>query len=98
MGMFDYVYYQGKTYQTKDTPTQLLDEYEIRGAELWYNNVKEEWVESSDDLFGGHLEPISSEWERVTDFDGAIKLLGDDKDYIAVFWKSRMIGIRELGT
>jgi len=27
MGMFDYIKYGDKEYQTKDTPTQMLDNY-----------------------------------------------------------------------
>jgi len=96
MGMFDYISYNGKTYQTKDTPMQTLAEYEIRGHELWYNNVEYEWVENSDDLFGGHLNPISSEWERETDFEGAIRFYDEEADYLALFWEGEMIRIKQL--
>ncbi len=43
MGMFDYLNYEGKQYQTKDTPQQTLEDYEIRGNELW-------WRKSDDDI------------------------------------------------
>ena len=96
MGMFDYIRYNGKTYQTKDTPAQFLAEYEIRDDELWYNNVVHKWIDDSDSLFGGHLEPISSEWEHVEDFDGTIEFGDLEEDYMALFWEGKMIRIKCL--
>jgi len=96
MGMFDYINYGGRVYQTKDTPAQFLADYEIRGDELWFKNVEHKWVEDEDSLFGGYLEQISHEWERVVEFDGDITLRGDENDYVAVFWEGRMVGIRQL--
>ena len=96
MGMFDYIRYNGKTYQTKDTPMQTLAEYEIRGSELWYNDVEYEWVENEDDLFGGHLEPISSEWKQMNDFDGAIRFYDENTDYLALFWEGKLIRFKRL--
>lgn len=96
MGMFDYIRYNGKTYQTKDTRSQFLAEYEIRGDELWYNHVELEWVEDNDALFGGGLEPISSNWERVEDFDGAIWFYDDESEYLALFWEGKMIRFKCL--
>jgi hypothetical protein len=75
---------------------QILAEYEIRGHELWYNNVEYEWIENGDDLFGGHLNPISSEWERETDFEGAIRFYDEEADYLALFWEGEMIRIKQL--
>jgi hypothetical protein len=94
--MFDYIRYKGNSYQTKDTPAQFMAQYEIRGDELWYNHVEHEWVEDNDALFGGGLEPISSSWERVEDFDGAIEFGDLEKDFIALFWEGRMIRIKCL--
>ena len=38
MGMFDYITYKGNKYQTRDTPSQTLDNYEIReDGTLWHN-------------------------------------------------------------
>jgi len=96
MGMFDYIRYEGKTYQTKDTPAQFMAEYEICGDELWYNNVKHKWVDDDNALFGGHLEPISSEWEHVEDFDGTIEFGDLEEDYIALFWEGKMIRIKQV--
>ena len=44
MGMFDYVNFRSHEYQTKDTPAQGLETYEIRDDELWYKQVEREWV------------------------------------------------------
>jgi len=73
MGMFDYIKYGDKEYQTKDTPTQMLDNYEIRGDELWYKDTQYEWTEEEDSLFGGYLKEVSHEWKFLSDFDGVIK-------------------------
>ena len=96
MGMFDYIRYDGKEYQTKDTPAQFMAEYEIRDDELWFNNVEHKWVENADDLFRGHLERVSSEWEHLTDFDGSILFYDTEVDYIALFWEGKMIRIKKL--
>jgi hypothetical protein len=96
MGMFDYIRYEGKTYQTKDTSAQFMAEYEIRGDELWFNDVEHKWIEDSDKLFGGHLEPISSEWKRIKDFDGEIRFYDDKVDFLALFWEGKMIRIKQM--
>jgi len=96
MGMFDYIYHEGREYQTKDTPAQMLDTYEIRGTQLWYKSVYREWVPDSDELFGGHLEPISEEWQYLDDFSGQIVFYDTETDYLALFWEGEMIRIKEL--
>jgi hypothetical protein len=96
MGMFDYIRYEGKTYQTKDTPAQFMAEYEIRGDELWFNDVEHKWIEDSDKLFGGHLEPISSEWKHIKDFDGEIRFYDNKVDFLALFWEGKMIRIKQM--
>ena len=68
MGMFDNITYNGKVYQTKDTPAQAIADYEIRGDELWYKDVEYEWVEDASSFVGGHLKEISHEWKFVPDF------------------------------
>ena len=79
MGMFDHITYEGIQYQTKDTPDQGISDYEIRGNELWYRNVKYEWVDNEESfLFGGHLKEISHQWEFCKDFDGAIRFYRED--------------------
>lgn len=78
--MFDYLRYEGKQYQTKDTPQQCIDTYEIRGDELWWRKVEYEWVEKKDWIFSGHLNEVSHEWLFCDRFDGVIDFYREDKD------------------
>lgn len=56
MGMFDNIRYKDKLYQTKDTPNQFMDDYEIRSdGTLWVEKYETDWVETPDSLFGGTL-------------------------------------------
>ena len=80
MGMFDYVNFEGKQYQTKDTPEQTMDTYEIRGDELWWRKVQYEWFEDKDSMFGGYLKEISHEWLFCEKFDGVIDFYRQDAD------------------
>jgi hypothetical protein len=96
MGMFDWLYHNGRCYQTKDTPGQFLGEYEIRGDELWYRDVDHEWVEDSDHLFGGHLEEVSAEWVPLTDFSGSVQYCDNESEYLALFWEGKMIRNKRL--
>jgi len=98
MGMFDTIYYKGKEYQTKDTPMQCLDVYEIRGDELWFKLVEREWVSDENALLGGYLKAISENWEPLTDFDGSIEFYGEDKRFIALFWEGKMIKIKQTSS
>lgn len=96
MGMFDYIRYNGKTYQTKDTPHQRMSEYEIRGKELWFNNVEHAWVDDEDSFLGGHLVSKRDEWFRLQDFDGAIRFYDDETEYLALFWEGKMIKYKQI--
>lgn len=106
MGMFDYINYNGHEYQTKDTPVQAMETYEIRGDELWFNKVEREWVKNEESFFGGYLEPISSEWEFCKKFDGLIRFYREDLDnggykhnawieYEALFMDGKIIKLTE---
>jgi len=96
MGMFDTIYYEGKEYQTKDTPMQCLDVYEIRGDELWIKTVEREWVNDETALLGGYLKRMSEDWEPLTEFDGSIEFYDDKTNYLALFWEGKMIRFKEL--
>jgi hypothetical protein len=80
MGMFDYIHFEGKEYQTKDTPEQYMATYEIRGDELWSKEVEYEWVEDENALFGGYVNEISHEWSFRKDFDGKIIFYREDME------------------
>ena len=106
MGMFDYITYGGKEYQTKDTPAQMLEYYEIRGNELWYKDTQYEWTEEEDSLFGGYLKEVSHEWKFMSDFDGVVKFYKYERDsegkyyceseYKAVFADGKMVKLAEV--
>jgi hypothetical protein len=107
MGMFDYINFEGKKYQTKDTPAQYLEEYEIRGTELWFKNVEREVVNDNDSFFGFYLEEVSHEWKFCNDFDGSIRFYREDNlnggykegkwiEYKALFMDGKMIKIEEV--
>jgi hypothetical protein len=61
MGMFDWIVYQGQEFQTKDTPNQMLDRYEIRDdGTLWVEEYDTEWVDDPDRLpIGGFIKHIN---------------------------------------
>ena len=80
MGMFDSIHFEGKEYQTKDTPEQALDTYEIRGDELWWRKTEHDWVEDEDAMFGGYLQETSHEWIFCENFDGLIRFYREDED------------------
>lgn len=84
MGMFDTITYEskfpGKEFQTKDTPSQGLDKYEIReDGTLWYQDYDARWVEDSNALFGGYLDQFNHRWLPQADFTGEIVFY--DYDY-----------------
>lgn len=94
MGMFDYIKYNDKTYQTKDTPAQFMEHYEIRGDELWYERVKREWVDDDSHFLGGYLNKISSEWHFLDTFTGGICFYDYPKEeYHALFQNGKMVAI-----
>ena len=74
MGMFDYIRYNGHEYQTKDTPAQLLDYYDIHeDGTLWHNNYDCEWVDEKGSLFGGYLRQFNERKEFCANFIGEIR-------------------------
>jgi hypothetical protein len=90
MGMFDYIVFNGKTYQTKDTPSQSIATYGIRDNELWFKDIVYEW--NDDGEFGGYLEEVSHIWEFLGDFSGNICFYDyfKDKDgvYVSETWNA----------
>jgi hypothetical protein len=82
MGMFDYITYKDHQYQTKCTPAQGLDNYQIRDdGTLWYEKYQADWIEN-DSIFGGYLEKKNEEWVFCSDFTGEIRFYRHlDKTY-----------------
>jgi hypothetical protein len=83
MGMFDYIRYNGYEYQTKNTPAQLLDYYDIHeDGTLWHNNYDCEWVEDENSFFKGYLRQFNERKEFCANFIGEIKFYRHlDKKY-----------------
>jgi len=99
--MFDYINYKGNQFQTKDTPAQALDNYELRGdGTLWYENYDAEWVEE-ESIFGGHLKKNNKRWEQCKDFTGIISFyrsIGkeDWEEFEGTFAEGKLINLREI--
>jgi hypothetical protein len=103
MGMFDYIRYEGHDYQTKDTPAQALETYEIRGDELWYEDHDLEFIDVPGGLFGGYYDKINIEWKFLSDFDGAIRFYRQDEEnkdewieYKTLFMNGKMIKMEKI--
>lgn len=100
--MFDNIRYNGDMYQTKDTPTQLIDTYEIReDGTLWVECYTETWHEDEDSLFGIQVDRKDYYWKFCDDFDGVIKFYapGDPGKWIefkALFMDGKMIKIERI--
>ena len=83
MGMFDYLRYKGHDYQSKDTPNQLMDKYELKeDGTLWVEEYDAEWVEDKDALFGAYLKQSNHRWAQVENYTGEIRFYRHlDKEY-----------------
>ena len=104
MGMFDYVRYNGHQYQTKDTPAQLLDHYEIReDGTLWHTAYDTEWVEDETYFLKAYLRQFNEREEFCENFIGEIRFYRHlDKtykiweEYSAYFVKGQMREIHKI--
>ena len=105
MGMYDHLYYRGDEYQTKDTPSQLLDNYRIEDNRLWYEDHDSEWVDE-EGLFGGRIRKRNERWVLCDDFDGLIRFYREDLDrggykadawieYEALFMNGQMLKLTQ---
>ena len=73
MGMFDYINYQGQSYQTKDTPAQYTDTYEIRDdGTLWHKAYDTSIIKDPRSFFGAYYKKENIRWEFCKEFDGLI--------------------------
>lgn len=104
MGMFDYVRYKGKEYQSKTTPNQFMDDYEIRDdGTLWVEEYDSDWVEDNDAPFGGYITKINKRDRFVFEFIGEIRFYRDIdakkdiwEEYSAYFINGQMKHIVEI--
>jgi hypothetical protein len=108
MGMFDHLHYKGEEYQTKDTPSQMLDNYKIEQDQtsgawlLWHEEYDSEWIDDDEGFFGGHMKQSNQRWVHCADFDGALRFYRSEKDnrdlwieYRSLFMDGRMLKIKE---
>jgi hypothetical protein len=108
MGMFDNIFYEGKEYQTKDTPCQTLDKYKIEHDQdsghiyLWHEDYDAEWVEDNDGLLGGYLNQFNHRWVHCWDFDGNIRFYRTENkgdswiEYSALFMDGQLLRIKRI--
>lgn len=81
MGMFDWVEFEGKRYQSKDTPRQLCDEYRIdENGELWVEEYDAEWIADADSMFGGYLRQYNQRWRSCKEFSGTMRFYREDRE------------------
>lgn len=64
MGMYDYLYYEGDEYQTRDTPSQWMRKYKIEDGKLYEDVINDQ-------------DPYSycipkTQYEFCSSFDGVI--------------------------
>ena len=107
MGMFDYLHYEGQEYQSKDTPSQSLDNYKIEHDQdsghiyLWHQDYDAEWVEG-EGLFGGSLRQFNHRWVHCWDFDGKIRFYRTENkgetwiEYSALFMDGQLLRIKKI--
>ena len=106
MGMFDYMHYESKEYQTKDTPSQFLDHYKIEVDQesgqtfLWEENYEAEYVKDTESMFGGHIKRDNLRWEKCEKFDGLIRFYRFENkvwdEYNALFMNGKLIKIEQI--
>ena len=105
--MFDNMFYDGKKYQTKDTPVQALDNYKIEHDQcsghiyLWHEEYDSEWNED-EGLFGGSIRQFNHRWVCCHDFDGNIRFYRSEDnhktwiEYSALFMDGKLLRIKEI--
>jgi hypothetical protein len=107
MGLFDHLYYEGHEYQSKDTPTQALDNYKIEHDQdsghiyLWHEEYDAEWVDD-EGLFGGSIKTSNHRWVCCHEFDGNIRFYRTENkgetwiEYSALFMDGKLLRIKEI--
>ena len=81
MGMFDYVEWEGREYQTKDTPNQMCDNYRIDSlGRLWVEEYDAELVKDPGHIFGVYLEQRNKRWRECVEFSGPMRFYREDDE------------------
>jgi hypothetical protein len=81
--MFDYLNFRGNDYQSKDTPNQLMDKYELKeNGTLWVEESDGEWIKDENSLLGGYIKESNHRWVQVENYTGEIRFYRHlDKEY-----------------
>ena len=81
MGMFDWVEFEGRRYQSKDTPNQMLDKYRIdENGALWVEEYDAEWIADADAMFGGYIRQSNQRWRPCEEFSGSLRFYREDTE------------------
>ena len=107
MGMFDYIQYEGKEYQSKDTPNQLCDRYKIERdhqnkLRLYHEAYKAEWIKNEKTISGYEMKTSDHRWEHCNDFDGVINFYRQDRpieawvEYKALFMNGVALKLEKI--
>ena len=101
MGMFDNVKYKGEVYQTKDTPHQLLYDYELRDdGTLWRECYTIIWHKDESSWLGIREERKDIYWKFEDDFDGVIRFYRSVGkgwvEYRALFMEGKLLKLERI--
>ena len=104
MGMFDYVKYKGDTYQSKDTPSQTLENYELRDdGTLWLHCYTQKFIDDADALLGFREERSDHYWKFCEDVSEPIYFYRSDTanfgkwiEYLAKFKEGKLIQLERV--
>lgn len=113
MGLFDYIHCKyplpvefpvDRSFQTKDTPAQYMEEYEIReDGTLWHEEYEIEDrsnpnADNELDKFCGCMTRVNQQWEFCNKFTGDIRFYestGDDHsgwvEFTSLFLHGKLI-------
>lgn len=81
MGMFDWVEWEGRQYQTKDTPRQFCDNYRIdENGVLWVEEYDAEWVQDSNHVFGAYIDQKNRRWRPCEEFSGKMRFYRENRE------------------
>jgi hypothetical protein len=110
MGMFDYIRCKyplpvaganDTEFQTKDTPAQYLDHYEIsETGELLHETY--DTVDRSDpnatglNRIFGIMSRENKKWEPVESFTGEIRFYSDDFEFSAYFEHGKLVRLNQI--
>lgn len=100
MGMFDYITYKGKTYQTKNTPSQFLENYKIdQNNMLWHEACEYETVDNEEAFLGMQIITKNKEWAPCS-MSGELYMVPDNDlespAILALVWKGEIIRIEDV--